>query len=307
MDKIHVLVVEDEAIVSMDLRYKLESLGYSVPAEIRSGEEAVDAASRLRPDVVLMDIGLSGEMDGIDAAAQIRSNSEVPVVYLTARVDAATLERAKLTEPFGYLLKPVDSKALQTVVEVSIHKHEVERRLKESERWLSAVLRSAGDAIVTADRNGNVNLMNPAAESLLGLNTSKALGKKLAGLFTITGQPAFENPVLRALRDNIAVPIKEEICTVVSKGKVISISGGAAPIRDDEDNVTGVVLSFRDISERKKFERELAEALDKARESDRLKSQLLSTVSHELHTPLAAIKGFATTLLDNGDKLEQWE
>ena len=254
-----------------------------------------------------MDIGLSGELDGIDAAAQIRSHFEVPVVYITARADVATLERAKLTEPYGYLLKPVDSKALQTVVEVSIHKHEIERRLKESERWLSTVLRSAGDAIVTADRNGNVNLMNPAAESLLGLNKNLALGKQLAGLFTITGHPASEHPVRRALHDNTFVRIKEDACTMVSKGKVISISGAAAPIRDDEDNMTGVVLSFRDVSERKKFEQELAEALDKAQESDRLKSQLLSTVSHELHTPLAAIKGFATTLLDKGDKLEHWE
>jgi len=99
MDKVQVLVVEDEAIVSMDLRYKLESLGYSVPAEIRSGEEAVAAASQLRPDVVLMDIWLSGDMDGIDAAAQIRDQSGVPVVYLTAHTDDAMLERANLTEP----------------------------------------------------------------------------------------------------------------------------------------------------------------------------------------------------------------
>ena len=100
MDKVQVLIVEDEPIVSMDLRYKLESLGYGVPAEIRSGEEAVAAASQLRPDVVLMDIGLSGDMDGIDAAAQIRGQSVVPVVYLTAYADEATLERAKLTEPY---------------------------------------------------------------------------------------------------------------------------------------------------------------------------------------------------------------
>ncbi len=146
MDKVHVLVVEDEAIVSMDLRYKLESLGYRVPAEIRSGEEAVAAASRLRPDMVLMDIGLSGDMDGIDAAAQIRGQCEVPVVYLTAYADEATLERAKLTEPYGYLLKPVDSRALQTVVEVSIYKHQIEKWLKDSGRWLSAVLRCASDA-----------------------------------------------------------------------------------------------------------------------------------------------------------------
>ena len=307
MDKVEVLIVEDESIVSMDLRYKLEAIGYSVPAEISSGEEAVDAASQLRPDLVLMDIGLSGEMDGIDAAKEIRDQLDVPVVYLTAYADKATLERAKLTEPFGYLLKPVDPRTLQTVVEVAIYKHQIEMKLKESERWLSAVLQSTSDAMATTDRDGNVNLMNPAAEALLGTTRSQALGKKLAELFTVIGQPASGHPVSRASGENVVVRFTEDACLIVSKGNVIPISGSAAPIRDDEDNVTGVVLTFRDISERKKSERVLAEALDKARESDPLKSQLLSTVSHELHTPLAAIKGFATTLLDNADKLDQSE
>ncbi len=117
MEKVQILIVEDEAIVSMDLRYKLEAMGYSVPAEVSSGEEAVDAASQLRPDVVLMDIKLSGEMDGIDAAAQIRDQFGVPVVYLTAYADEATLERAKLTEPFGYLLKPVELGELRLILE----------------------------------------------------------------------------------------------------------------------------------------------------------------------------------------------
>jgi len=300
MDKVRVLIVEDEAIVSMDLRYKLERLGYSVTAEISSGEAAVEAASQLHPDVVLMDIRLSGEMDGIDAAARIRDQFAVPVVYLTAYADEARLE-------FGYLLKPVDPKALQTVVEIAIHKHQIESWLKESERWLTAVLQSTSDAMATSGPDGRVNLMNPAAESLLGLTRNQALGKKLAELFTITGQPDSEHPVWRALVENVAIRFTEDECLVVGKGNVIPISGSAAPIRDDEDNVIGVVLTLRDISERKKFESDLAEALGKARESDRLKSQLLSTVSHELHTPLAAIKGFATTLLENGDKLEQSE
>ena len=104
MGKVQVLIVEDEAIVSMDLRYKLEALGYSVPAEIGSGEEAVDAASRLRPDVVLMDIKLSGEMDGIDAAAQIRDQFGVPVVYLTAyAVEAGGPQNATNRRRGGYL------------------------------------------------------------------------------------------------------------------------------------------------------------------------------------------------------------
>ncbi len=117
---VQVLIVEDEAIVSMDLRYKLEALGYSVPTEVRSGEEAVEAASRLHPDVVLMDIGLSGEMDGIDAAAQIRGQCDIPVVYVTAYIDDATLERAESTEPVGYIIKPFDDAKLRAIVEMAI-------------------------------------------------------------------------------------------------------------------------------------------------------------------------------------------
>ncbi len=120
MGKVQVLIVEDEAIISMDLRYKLEALGYSVVAEIKSGKEAVKAVSQLRPDVVLMDIGLIGEMDGIYAAAHIRNRFDVQVVYLTAYIDEATLERAETTEPLGYLLKPIDDAMLRATIEIAI-------------------------------------------------------------------------------------------------------------------------------------------------------------------------------------------
>jgi len=115
-----VLIVEDEAIVSMDLRYRLESMGYRVPAGITSGEEAIDAASQLHPDVVLMDIRLRGEMDGIDAAGEIRRRFNIPVVYLTIHAGEDTLARARRTEPSGYLRKPIDDASLQAVVEMAI-------------------------------------------------------------------------------------------------------------------------------------------------------------------------------------------
>ena len=120
MDNVQILIVEDEAIVSMDLRYKLEAMGYSVPAEINSGKEAVDAAARLQPDVVLMDIRLSGEMDGIEAAEEIRRRFDIPVVYLTSHSDEDTLARAKRTEPSGYILKPFFDAELRAVVEMAI-------------------------------------------------------------------------------------------------------------------------------------------------------------------------------------------
>ena len=119
MGKVNVLVVEDEAIVSLDLRIKLESFGYSVPAVIRSGEEAVAAASHLRPDVVLMDIWLSGSMDGIDAAGEIRRRFNIPVVYVTGHGDEYTLKRAR-SKDFRYVTKPYDDEVLRLAVEMAI-------------------------------------------------------------------------------------------------------------------------------------------------------------------------------------------
>ena len=118
--EIQVLIVEDEAIISMGLRYKLEAMGYSVIAEISSGKESVDAASRIRPDVLLMDIKLGGEMNDIDAATQIREQFDVPVVYLTACVGGDTIERAEPTEALECLLKPFDDAKLRAIFEMTI-------------------------------------------------------------------------------------------------------------------------------------------------------------------------------------------
>ena len=120
MDKFRVLIVEDEAIVSIALRRKLEAMGYTVPAEISSGEDVVDAVSCLRPDVVLMDIRLSGEMDGIDAAKEIQRLFKLPVVYISSYSNEDTLERANTTEPSGYLMKPFSDMALRATVDTAI-------------------------------------------------------------------------------------------------------------------------------------------------------------------------------------------
>lgn len=310
MGKARILVVEDEAIVAMDLQYKLEDLGYSVPALSYSGEEAIDLAHSLNLDLVLMDIRLNGETDGIQAAKQIRDQLDLPVVYLTAYADEATLQRAKLTGPFGYLLKPVEQKDLQTAVEVAIYKHGLESELKAREQWLATVLRSTSDAVAATDENGSIGFMNPVAEKLMGCPAEDALGKQLADLFNIrhgkSQRPAV-NPVAKALRENRIVDLAHDTELVTKDGGSLPINGSAVPIKDDDGNLTGLVLTFRDIADRKRIEEERAAALEKAREADRLKSQLLSTVSHELHTPLAAIKGFATTLLENEEKLDDAE
>ncbi|MBW2135152.1 MAG: response regulator [Deltaproteobacteria bacterium] len=136
--KKRILIVEDERIIAEDLQRTLENLGYSVAAIVPSGEEAVEIAATHNPDLVLMDIVLSGEMDGIAAAEQIRSCFKIPVVFLTAYGDEQTLKRAKLTEPFGYILKPFDNRELHITIEIAFHKSQTEKRIEH----LNAVLRA---------------------------------------------------------------------------------------------------------------------------------------------------------------------
>jgi DNA-binding NtrC family response regulator len=129
MSKATILIVEDEAIIAKDLSQQLTCLGYEVLGITAAGEEAVTLARERRPDVVLMDIRLQGRMDGIKAAEAIGRDGKAPVIYLTAHSDSVTLQRAKLTGPFGYILKPFEERELETQIEIALYKHKLERDL----------------------------------------------------------------------------------------------------------------------------------------------------------------------------------
>ena len=176
--KTRIMIVEDEGIVVLDIRSNLQELGYEVAGVASSGEEAIEKVAEERPDLVLMDIRLQGRLDGIDAAGQIRARFDIPVVYLTAHADEATLQRAKLTEPFGYLLKPFEERELQTTIELALYRHKMERKLRESERWLATTLKSIGDAVIATDDYGHIKFMNPVAEALTGWSQADALDEE---------------------------------------------------------------------------------------------------------------------------------
>ncbi len=132
MNPIKVLVVEDEVIVAQDIAGRLKKLGYIVTATVASGEEAIEKAAENRPDIVLMDIVLKGEMDGVAAAQQIRIKINVPTVFLTAYADEKTLERAKITNPFGYIIKPFQQQDLRVAIEIALQRHEIEKKMQEA-------------------------------------------------------------------------------------------------------------------------------------------------------------------------------
>lgn len=132
MNPIKILVVEDEVIVAEDIAGRLKKLGYAVAGTVSSGEEAIQKAAETQPDLVLMDIVLKGEMDGVTASEQIRNNTDIPTVFLTAYADEKTLQRAKLTDPFGYIVKPFQQNDLRVAIEIAVHRHEIETKMRKA-------------------------------------------------------------------------------------------------------------------------------------------------------------------------------
>src|SRR5205823_10505238 len=137
--------VEDERIVAKDLQHTLVAMGYDAFAIASSADEALSHATAKCPDLVLMDIRIKGVRDGIETAELLRKQFGVPVIYLTAHADDATIERAKRTAPYGYLMKPVRAAELHSAIEIAVHRHAMEKQLRERERWFAAALRSIDD------------------------------------------------------------------------------------------------------------------------------------------------------------------
>lgn len=172
-----VLIVEDELKVGNVVRKQLARKGFDVLAVIDSGEASIDAVREQRPDVVLMDIHLSGSMDGITAAKQIQGEFDVPVIYLTGDALDETVEEAREAQAYGYLLKPINDRELVTTIEIALYKHEMERRLKESEARYRTLTQAMPQKVWTADQNGQATFFNSQWEIFTGMVSEKCLGE----------------------------------------------------------------------------------------------------------------------------------
>jgi DNA-binding LytR/AlgR family response regulator len=157
MSKKNILVIEDEAIVSKDIQQSLKKLGYNIVGSAATGEKAVELAKEMNPDLVLMDIMLKGKMSGIDAAQQIKAALNVPVIYLTAYADENTLAKAKVTEPYGYIIKPFKEVDLQTSIEMALYKYSKEREvIKERDFLYSLVENSDSEGVIFVKSNSRL-------------------------------------------------------------------------------------------------------------------------------------------------------
>ena len=241
-----ILIVEDEHVVAFDLRSSLESLGYSVVACTASGEEAIRLAESTAPDLVLMDINLQGSIDGIEAASRLRERHEIPVIYLTAYSDPDTLQRAKITEPFGYILKPFEVNEVRTTIEMAMHKYALERRIVESERKYRELTDLLPQTVFEVDKRGLLTFVNHSGLVYFGYSRQeiekglsvfdvvveeerKSIRKELVDLLR-TGTLKYDHHMLR--RDGTVFPASVHASAIYRDDKVVGVRGIVFDISD---------------------------------------------------------------------------
>ena len=174
-----IMIVEDDGLIALDLKKKLEHAGYTVPAVADNSAEALKKVESLRPALVLMDIRLRGPRDGIETADQIRRRFQVPVIFVTAHADSQTLDRARSAEPFGYIVKPFHSVDFRAQIEMALWKHKMDRMRIEDEAWPSATIENPAYAVIAADGQGKIAFINTPAERLTGWKRNDSRGRPL--------------------------------------------------------------------------------------------------------------------------------
>lgn len=245
-DKLRILIVENEGLVGCDMATTLGTLGYDVVGICNSGEDALERFDDLHPDLVLMDVHLAGQLDGIDTARLLRERGQVAVVYVTACADLETVARARETQPHGYLLKPFNEDELRLTVEVAATRYleEVERKRREHSYF--EAFQSLADGVIAADLAGVVVFMNPAASRITGWSADEAVGRSLNEVFRIF-MPGGEQAEIQ-LADESGQSGERTVWLTSRFGDRVPIQDRTAALRDQRNSLTGLIILFRKLA-----------------------------------------------------------
>jgi len=254
-DKYKILIVEDNKSSASVLIYMLKSLKYAISGVAESAEQTYKELEKQIPDLILMDIMLIGDKDGIDIAAEIKDKYDVPVIFITALSDDRTLQRAKQTDPYGYISKPYEMKDLKGTIEFVINKKETDRKIREQDLWFKNTLNSLNDAIITLDKNDKVTFVNSIAEEIFELKLFDIKGKYFDELFIIEDDTTVESLIYLSHQD------KNEIDGSYFRNKIITNTNGnklfveekVCDIFDLKNERVGRVINFRDTEKRREI------------------------------------------------------
>ena len=298
-----IMIVEDEAVIAIDLQARLEGFGYTVVGIVDNGADAVRRVREWDAQLVFMDIQIKGPINGIVTAEEIRKQFDLPIIFMTAYSDDATIHRAREAQPYGYILKPCEDRELRIAVELALHKHESEKTLRRMERWLATTLSSVGDGVIATDVDGCVNFMNPVAETLTGWTSSAAFGRPFMEVFAAvhgkTGQP-LGNPIQVALNRGLNSENDDGAQLTTRDGSTTYIDYTAAPSRNPKGQVTGAVVVFRDVTPKVVAERERSLNEEKNRQVQKMEvvGRLAGGIAHDFNNLMTVILGQSELLLD---------
>jgi two-component system, cell cycle sensor histidine kinase and response regulator CckA len=283
-----VAIVEDEFIVALDIKSFLERSGYSVAGMYSSGEDLLREFAQKTPDIVLMDIKIRGELDGVETAKLVHERFHVPVVLLTAYADDETIARAKITQPFGYIIKPFDERELKTAIEIALYRAIMERKLRESEERYRNLFNEGISANFLAEPGGLVTEANQAFRHLIGIGKEDAL-PALDALVP-------DRAALSAFLDMVASGRKLELAELPFRsldGRDLMVLVNAALVYDSEGGVRGMQGELIDATERRKLEERLFLA-----QKMEASGKLAGGIAHDFNNILTAIIGYSNLLAD---------
>ena len=258
-----VLLAEDESITALQIKNKLKSWDFDVVAVASSGEEAIEMALEKKPDIVILDIILKGNLDGIDAAEKIKDVLNIPIIYLTAFTDENTMNRAMSTEPKNYILKPFDDNELRFALEMSVYRNKIENELKKTQNYLELITENMVDIVGQVDTKGVFLYVSPSIKKLLGYQTVQILGNSIFEFVHPEDLEMTLNCFNRCMETGKPEKIRKRVKTSSGDYKWIETMG--SPVYDDSNQINGAVISCRDIGDQINIEDELKSALNYSR------------------------------------------